>query len=54
MRAAFEIDGRRRFRGRVLDADADALTLELTGTEVEIPYDAVVRANLIDEGGRGE
>ena len=54
VRAAFEIDGRRRFRGRVLDADADAFTLELTGTEVEIPYDAVVRANVIDEGGRGE
>ena len=54
VRAAFEIDGRRRFRGRVLDAGADAFTLELTGTEVEIPYDAVVRANVIDEGGRGE
>jgi ribosome maturation factor RimP len=54
VRAAFEIDGRRRFRGRVLDAGADAFTLELTGAEVEIPYDAVVRANVIDEGGRGE
>ena len=54
VRTAFEIDGRRRFRGVILDAGVDATTLKLDGREVEIPYDAVVRANLIDEGGKGE
>jgi ribosome maturation factor RimP len=40
-----------RYRGRLLEADEEAVTLE-TGDagEVRIPYDAIVRANLIDEG----
>ena len=40
-----------RYRGRLSAADEAAITLE-TGTagEVRIPYDAIVRANLIDEG----
>ena len=45
-------DGRKsRYRGRVIEAGDDTITLE-TGTagEIRIPYDAIVRANLIDEG----
>ena len=40
-----------RRRGRLLEAGDDAITLE-TGDagEIRIPYDAIVRANLIDEG----
>jgi ribosome maturation factor RimP len=40
-----------RRRGRLIAADDVAITLE-TGDagEVRIPYDAIVRANLIDEG----
>jgi ribosome maturation factor RimP len=40
-----------RRRGRLSAADDQAITLE-TGDagEVRIPYDAIVRANLIDEG----
>jgi ribosome maturation factor RimP len=40
-----------RRRGRLTAADDVAITLE-TGDagEVRIPYDAIVRANLIDEG----
>ena len=51
IRTAREIEGRRRFRGEVLAAGDDAVTLALadTGT-VRIPYDAIVRGNLIDEG----
>ena len=43
--------GKSRIRGTVAEAGAEALTLE-TGDagEVRIPYDAIVRANLIDEG----
>lgn len=50
VRIAFEIDGRKRFRGEVLDAGADIATLRVDAGDVEIPYDAIVRANLIDEG----
>jgi ribosome maturation factor RimP len=43
--------GKNRIRGTVADAGADVLKLE-TGDagEVRIPYDDIVRANLIDEG----
>jgi ribosome maturation factor RimP len=40
-----------RHRGVLVEADAEGITLE-TGDadEMRIPYDAIVRANLIDEG----
>jgi ribosome maturation factor RimP len=40
-----------RQRGLLVEADDDAITLQ-TGDagEIRIPYDAIVRANLIDEG----
>jgi ribosome maturation factor RimP len=43
--------GKKRRRGRLTAADDVAITLE-TGDagDVRIPYDAIVRANLIDEG----
>ena len=43
--------GKKRRRGRLTAADDVEITLE-TGDagEVRIPYDAIVRANLIDEG----
>jgi len=40
----------RRLRGHVLAADAQAVRLGFDETETEIPYDEIVRANLIDEG----
>ena len=47
------VDGgkKSRRRGRLIAADDQAITLE-TGDagEVRLPYDAIVRANLIDEG----
>src|SRR5262245_6814327 len=42
--------GKNRIRGTVADAGAEALTLEAAAGEVRIPYDTIVRANLIDEG----
>ena len=51
LRTGSEIDGRNRFRGEVLEAGDDALTLEVADVgPLRIPYDAVVRGNLIDEG----
>lgn len=45
-----EIGGRKRFRGELLDAGLRSLTIEVGGEPVDIPYDAIVRGNLIDEG----
>jgi ribosome maturation factor RimP len=41
----------RRMRGQVVAAGERSFTLEdMTGEPVDIPYDTIVRANLIDEG----
>jgi len=50
VRTAVEIEGRRRFRGQVAEAGDAAVSLQLEAGEAEIPYAAIVRGNLIDEG----
>jgi ribosome maturation factor RimP len=51
LRTGREFDGRNRFRGEVLAADREAVTLGVSGSDpLRIPYDAIVRGNLIDEG----
>ena len=49
LRTSSPVDGRSRFKGEVKDAGTDALTLEIDGANVDIPYDVIVRSNLIDE-----
>jgi ribosome maturation factor RimP len=51
VRTSEAVDARNRFRGELTDASDDAITLDAgdAGT-VRIPYETVVRANLIDEG----
>jgi ribosome maturation factor RimP len=44
-----EIDGRTRFRGRLSAAGSSAVTVETSEGAVQIPYEAIVRANVIDE-----
>jgi ribosome maturation factor RimP len=44
------IDGRSRFRGELVDAGDRALELRADDETIEIPYDAIVRGNLIYEG----
>jgi ribosome maturation factor RimP len=46
------IDGRNRFKGELLEAADGAVTLATPGADepLRIPYEAIVRANLIDEG----
>jgi ribosome maturation factor RimP len=51
IRTENDIDGRKRFRGTVADARQNELALEVADHErVTIPYDAIVRGNLVDEG----
>jgi len=50
VRTASELRGRTRFRGQVAETSDWAVTLALGEGLVDIPYDAIVRGNLIDEG----
>jgi ribosome maturation factor RimP len=52
VRTGSELGGRNRHRGEVLAADDEAVTLvRQDGDEpLRIPYEDIVRANLIDEG----
>ena len=51
IRTSAEIAGRKRFRGEVVAADEREVTLATgDGARVEIPYEAIARGNLIDEG----
>jgi ribosome maturation factor RimP len=50
IRTSTEIAGRKRFRGEVVSADDQEVTLATGGERVDIPYEAIARGNLIDEG----
>ena len=51
LRTARDLDGRKRFRGDVVAAGDAAVTLQVSdGRSVDVPYDLIVRGNLIDEG----
>src|SRR5438067_2377 len=48
-----EIAGRKRFRGELKGAGERDVTVEVSGDDIQIPYEAIVRANLIDDGKQG-
>ena len=51
LRTARDVGGRRRFRGQVVTTGDRAVTVAVAdGARVEVPYDEIVRGNLIDEG----
>jgi ribosome maturation factor RimP len=50
LRTEEEFGGKKRFRGEVVGAGERAVTIETGAGSIEIPYDAIVRGNLIDEG----
>jgi ribosome maturation factor RimP len=51
LRTQGELQGRKKFKGTVAAAGGEALALDvLDGERVEIPYEQIVRGNLIDEG----
>jgi len=51
LRTASDIDGRKRFRGEVQEARERTVTVAVDGTNVDIPYESIVRGNLIEEVG---
>ncbi len=50
VRTASQIGGRRRFRGEIVAAGENAVTLAIGEGPVEVPYGEIVRGNLIEEG----
>jgi ribosome maturation factor RimP len=51
IRTDADVGGRKNFKGQVLAVGEDSLSLGTDGSEAaSIPYEAIVRANLIDEG----
>jgi ribosome maturation factor RimP len=49
LRTSTPLNGRSKFKGELKDAGTEAVTLVVDGDEVDIPYEAIVRGNLIDE-----
>ena len=53
LRTAGDVAGRSRFRGELVEAGAKSVRVATDGEPVEIPYDSIVRGNLVDdEAGR--
>ena len=50
VRTEHDVRGRKRFRGEVVSADDSGVHMSVSGDEYDIPYDEIVRGNLIDEG----
>jgi ribosome maturation factor RimP len=50
IRTTHDVAGRKRFRGEVVAAGEREVTLATGGERVGIPYEAIARGNLIDEG----
>lgn len=51
-RVALRTRERNRVRGEVVAADERAVTVKTEAESVDIPYDAIVRGNLIEEAGK--
>jgi len=49
LRTAEPLAGRSRFKGEVTEARAHELSVSVDGSHVDIPYESIVRGNLIDE-----
>ena len=49
VRTEVEVEGRKRFRGEVVEAGEDAATIAVGNDRFGVPYDAIVRGNLIEE-----
>jgi ribosome maturation factor RimP len=50
-RVAVRTAGRSRVRGEVVAADQRSVTVKTNGESVDIPYESIVRGNLIEEVG---
>ncbi len=47
LRTDGDVEGKSRFKGELLAAEDGAVTLSTSGKELRIPYESIVRANLI-------
>jgi ribosome maturation factor RimP len=50
VRTGSEIGGKNRFRGQLVSAGARSVTIATGAGALDIPYEEIVRGNLIDEG----
>jgi ribosome maturation factor RimP len=48
-RVALRTPEKKRLRGEVVDANDDAVTVRTENEDVQIPYESIVRGNLIEE-----
>jgi ribosome maturation factor RimP len=49
LRTSEDIEGRKRFKGELVGTSPAGVRVEAEGDAYEIPYDAIVRGNLIEE-----
>jgi len=49
IRTSEPIEGQKNFTGRLIAADAEAISIESEGGTTEIPFDLVYRSNLVPE-----
>ena len=49
LRTSQDIAGRKRFKGELVGADPGGVRVTADGDEYEIPYDSIVRGNLMEE-----
>ena len=49
-RVSLRTDAKRRLRGEVVDAGERAVTVQTQTEAVDVPYESIVRGNLIEEG----
>jgi ribosome maturation factor RimP len=50
LRTEAEVAGRKRFRGEIVDAGEQEATIAVGEERFEVPYEAIVRGNLMEEG----
>jgi ribosome maturation factor RimP len=49
LRTSKDIEGRKRFKGSLVGTSSAAIRVSTDGDEYEIPYETIVRGNLIEE-----
>ena len=49
-RVALRTESTKRLRGQVVDAGERAVTVKTENQNIEVPYESIVRGNLVDEG----
>jgi len=50
LRTATPVEGRQKFKGELREAGENSVTIGVDGADMHIPYESIVRGNLIDEG----